>query len=97
MGVLTEWGEEPAVLSRCVTLLQCLLDSLLRILSLRNLLESVRSHNALKSLQLQSVTGWHQVVVVDDLNEWLDLAAFGLTGLRHAAGDLGWVTLDTSD
>ena len=34
------------------------------------------------------------MVVVDDLDEWLDLASLGLTGLRHAAGDLRWVTLD---
>jgi hypothetical protein len=34
------------------------------------------------------------VVVVDDLDEWLDLAALGLAGFGHAAGDLEWVALD---
>jgi hypothetical protein len=37
------------------------------------------------------------VVVVDDLDEWLDLATLGLASLGHATGDLRRVTLDTSD
>ena len=93
----TKRGEEPAVFSRCVSLFQCLLDGLLRVLPLRYLLECIRSNNTLQSLQLERVSCRHQVVVVDDLDERLDLAALGLAGLRHAAGDLGWVTLDTSN
>jgi len=94
---LTEWSEEPSVLAGGVTLLESLLDGLLGVLTLGNLLESIGRDNSLKSLQLESVTGWHQVVVVDDLDEWLDLGALGLAGLAHAAGDLGWVTLNTGD
>jgi hypothetical protein len=37
------------------------------------------------------------VVVVDDLDEGLDLAALGLAGLAHAAGDLLWVSLDSGN
>jgi hypothetical protein len=37
------------------------------------------------------------VVVVDDLDEWLDLAALCLAGLRHTASDLRRVAFDTSD
>lgn len=37
------------------------------------------------------------MVVVDDLDEGLDLGALLLAGLRHAAGDLGRVTLDTGN
>lgn len=37
------------------------------------------------------------MVVVDDLDERLDLAALALTGLGHAAGDLLGVTLDSGD
>lgn len=37
------------------------------------------------------------MVVVDNLDERLDLAALGLAILRHAAGDLRWVTLNTGD
>lgn len=34
------------------------------------------------------------MVVVNDLDERLDLAALGLAGLGHAAGYLQWVALD---
>tara|TARA_R110002003_G_scaffold104_23_gene8362 strand:- start:8751 stop:8933 length:183 start_codon:yes stop_codon:yes gene_type:complete len=34
---------------------------------------------------------------VDLLDKRLDLALLGLLGLRHAAGDLGWVALDAGD
>ena len=37
------------------------------------------------------------MVVVDDLDEWLHLAALRLAGLGHAAGDLLWVALDSGD
>ncbi len=92
---LTEWGEEPAVLAGGVTLLKGLLDGLLGVLTLGNFLESLGGDGSLKTLELESVASWHQVVVVDDLDEWLDLGALGLAGLGHAAGDLGWVALDT--
>lgn len=95
--VLTEWSEEPAVLAGGVTLLKGLLDGLLGVLTLGNLLEGLGRDNTLKTLKLESVACWHQVVVVDHLDEWLDLGALGLAGLGHAAGDLGWVTLNTSD
>jgi hypothetical protein len=77
----TQRSEEPSVLSRRVSLLQCLLDSLLRILSLGNLLESIGRNNTLQSLKLERVTCGHQVVVIDDLDERLDLASLGLSGL----------------
>lgn len=37
------------------------------------------------------------MVVVDDLDERLDLAALGLAGLGHAAGDVQRVALDAGD
>ena len=77
----TKRSEEPSVLSRRVSLLQCLLDCLLRVLPLRDLLESIGGNNSLQSFQLERVTCGHQVVVVDDLDEWLDLASLGLSGL----------------
>lgn len=93
----TQRGEEPAVLARGVTLLQGLLDSLLGVLALGDLLESVGGDGALEALKLEGVAGGHQVVVVDDLDEGLDLGALLLTGLGHAAGDLGGVALDAGD
>ena len=93
----TKRSEEPSVLSRCVSLLKSLLDSLLSILPLRNLLESVCGDSSLQPFQLERVTCGHQVVVVDNLDEWLDFATLGLSGLRHTAGDLRGVTLNTGD
>jgi len=69
----TQRSEEPPVLATLVSLVQCLLDRLLGLLPLRDLLECVVRHNVLKSLELQSVTCGHQVVVVDDLDERLHL------------------------
>lgn len=96
-GVLTERGEEPPVLAALVPLVEGLLDSLLCVLPLADLLESVRGHGVLETLKLESVTGGHEVVVVDDLDEGLDLAALGLAGLGHALGDVRRVALDAGD
>jgi hypothetical protein len=90
-------GEEPSVLSASVALLQDLLDVLLGILTLADLLEGLAADGALETLQLQGVTGGHQVVVVDDLDEGLDLGALLLSRLGHAAGDLGRVALDAGN
>lgn len=93
----TQGGEEPAVLAAGVALLQSLLDRLLGVLALGDLLEGVGGDGALEALELQGVAGGHQVVVVDDLDEGLDLGALLLAGLGHAAGDLGGVALDAGD
>lgn len=93
----TQRGEEPSVLAAGVALLQGLLHRLLGLLTLADLLEGVGGDGALQALKLQGVTGGHQVVVVDGLDERLDLGALLLAGLRHAAGDLGRVTLDTGN
>lgn len=96
-GVLTERGEEPPVLAALVSLVEGLLDGLLGLLPLADLLESVGGDGVLEALKLEGVTGGHKVVVVDDLDERLDLAALGLAGLGHALGDGGRVTLDAGD
>lgn len=96
-GVLTQRGEEPPVLAALVPLVEGLLDSLLCVLPLADLLESVRGHGVLEALELESVTSGHKVVVVDDLDEGLDLRALGLAGLGHALGDVGRVALDAGD
>jgi hypothetical protein len=96
-GVLTESSEEPPVLAALVPLVEGLLDDLLGLLPLADLLESVGGDGVLEALKLEGVTGGHKVVVVDDLNERLDLAALGLAGLGHALGDGGRVTLDAGD
>ena len=96
-GKRTERGEEPPVLAGGVTLLENLLDGLLGILALRNLLEGLGGDGALETLKLEGVAGGHQVVVVDDLDEGLDLGALLLAGLAHAASELAGVSLDTGN
>jgi hypothetical protein len=90
----SERSEEPAVLAGGVSLLKSLLDGLLSILPLCWLLESLCRNDALEGLELEGVTGRHEVVEVDDLDEWLDLGALCDALLGHVAGDLEWVTLD---
>ena len=92
----TQRCEEPPVLSASVSVLEDLLDRLLGILALRNLLESVRRNNTLETLEFERVSRRHEVVVVYHLDEGLDLGSLLLAGLRHAAGDLGGVSLDAS-
>jgi len=93
----TERGEKPPVLAAGVALLQNLLNDLLSILALGNLLEGLGRDSRLETLKLESVASGHQVVVVDDLDERLNLGALLLSGLGHAARDLAGVPLDTSN
>lgn len=97
-------SEEPPVLAALVALLKELLDRLLGLLTLRHLLERVRRDGALQALELQSVTGGEQVVVVDDLtlismstylDERLDLAAASELLGAHRLGHLERVALNT--
>ena len=59
--------EEPLILAGSVTLLKQLLNSLLRILPLRWLLERINRHRPLQSLQLKSITCREKMRVVDSL------------------------------
>ena len=93
----TQRSEEPPVLAAGVSVLERLLDGLLGVLTLGDLLEGLGGNGALEALELESVTGGHQVVVVDNLDERLDAAALLDGLLPHAAGYLGRVALDTSD
>lgn len=77
-----------------VPVFQSLLDSLLSLLTLGDLLESVGIESALQALQFEGVAGRHQVVVVDDLDEGLDAAAAIDQLLAHAAGHFQGVALD---
>ncbi|RUS24253.1 hypothetical protein BC938DRAFT_473883 [Jimgerdemannia flammicorona] len=63
---------------------------------LGRLLEGIIGNKAL-DFQLKNVTGGHQMVVVDKLDERLDLGAPGNTLLTHVTGNLQGVSFDTSD
>lgn len=94
---LTQRGEEPSVLSAGITVLKGLLHSLLCFLPLWHLLERVIADNTLQSFELESVTGGHEMVVVDGLDEWLDLASLGDLLSTHSSSDSGWISLNTDD
>lgn len=90
-------GEEPLVLASLVLLLKSLLDLLLGLFSLGWLLEGVGGNNGLEGVEFESVTSWHQMVVVDDLDEWLDSSSLGNLLFAVLLGNLQRITLDTSD
>lgn len=80
--------EKPLVLTGLVSLLKSLLDDLLGLLTLSWLLESLGGDNGLERLDIQSVSGWEQVVVVDGLDEWLDLGSLSNLLGTKLLGDL---------
>lgn len=43
------------------------------------------------------VPGWHEMVVVHELEEWLNLESLFDLFLRHSLGHLSWATGDTGD
>lgn len=90
-------GEEPLVLASLVLLLESLLDLLLGLFSLGWFLESVGGNNGLEGVEFESVTSWHEMVVVDDLDEWLDSSSLGDLLFAVLLGNLQRITFDTSD
>ena len=84
---LTERCEKPPVLATCVPLLQSFLNRLLGLLSLRHLFESVVGDHALQTFKFKSVSGGHEVIVIDSLDERLDPGPLGSTRLRHFSSD----------
>ena len=63
----------PPVASLSVPLLESLLDGLLRVLTLTGLLEGVVGNGTLEGVELENVSGWEEVGVVDNFDERLDL------------------------
>lgn len=97
MRLEVELGEEPLVLTGLVLFLQSLLHNLLGLLSLGRLVQGVGGDGVLERLNVQRVSGGHQVVVVHQLDEWLDLGSLsnllGVVSLGH----LQWASLDADN
>jgi len=89
--------KEPPILPTRVPLLQRLLHILLGLLPLTDLLERIVGDDVLEALELERVACWHQVVVVCDLDEGLDLGALLAALLAHALGYFEGVALDACD
>ena len=51
----------------------------------------------LEGLNVQSVSGWKQVVVVEDLDEWPNFGPLGNLLLVVLSSNLQWVSLDTGN
>ena len=78
----SQLGEKPLVLTGLVSLLKGLSDDLLGLL---------------EGLNVQSVSGWKQVVVVEDLDEWPNFGPLGNLLLVVLSSNLQWVSLDTGN
>lgn len=89
--------EKPSVLPTQVSLLQCLLHLLLSVFPLANLLECVVRDDVLQSFQFECVSCRHDVIVVDHLDEWLDLASLLHSLLSHTFCDFARLPLSSCD
>lgn len=90
-----EFGEEPLVLTGLVFLFQSLLDNLLGFFFLGGLFQGLGADSTLEGVNIQGVSCWHQVVVVDQLDKRLDSVS-GRLGFLLLVGQ-GWSPLDTND
>ncbi|MCQ5086602.1 hypothetical protein NE685_12655, partial [Cutibacterium acnes] len=54
-------------------------------------------YNALESFNIQGVSGWQYVVVVDDFDEWLDFSSLSDLLGTVLLGDLQWVSFNTGN
>lgn len=97
MRLEVEFGEEPFVLTGLMLFFQSLLDNLLGFFSLGWLAQGVWGDGVLERLNVQRVSGWHQVVVVDQLDKWLDLGSLGDLLLVVGFGDLQWALLNADN
>ena len=97
MRLEVEFREEPLVLTGLVLLLQGLSDNLLGLLLLGWLLQGLWGDSVLERLNVQGVSGWHHVVVVDQLDKRLHLGSLGELLSAVSLGDLQWSSLDTNN
>lgn len=89
--------EEPLVLTSLVSFFESLLDDLLGFFTLGWFFESFGRDNGLEGLNIQGVSGWKQVVVVDGLDEWLDLSSLSDLLSTVLLGNLQWVSFNTGN
>ena len=93
----SELLEEPLVVTSLVLLLENLADSLLGVLTLGGLIESLLGNGGLEAIVVEVVTGGHDVAVVHTLDERLDLSAAGNLLLGVLASDLLGVSLNADN
>ena len=86
-------GQNP---KKSILFLENLFDILASLLLLGGILGEFGCDQSLK-INLQTIAGRHQVVIIDHLDERLDTSATGDLLGAHRLGHLEWVTLDTDD
>lgn len=74
-----------------------LLDNLFSFRTLSWFAQSVSGDGSLDIFNFHSVSGWEQVVVVDNLDKWLDLGSLGNFLSTVSFVDLQWVSVNTSN
>jgi hypothetical protein len=80
-----------------ILLFKALLDCLLGFFSLTDFLQSFISNLCFQLLNsLKSISGWHQMIVVDQFDEWLHFASLGNSLLSHSRGNFARIALDSS-
>ena len=60
-------------------------------------LEAVFVDDFLVDWDVDGVSGWHNVVVVNNLDEWLHLVSASDLLFAHRFGDFSWVSVNTSN
>jgi len=93
----SELLEEPLVLSGLVSLFEGLLDRGSCSSLLGGVLKGLLVDVLLVDGDVDRVSGWHNVVVVDDLDERLHLVSLGNLLLAHALRDLSWVSVNAGN
>jgi hypothetical protein len=79
-------------------LLKTLLDSLLGLLPLTNLLQILTANLRLQLLNaIKGVSGGHEVIVIDGLEERLYFTSLGNAFFAHSCGDFAGIALDASN
>lgn len=76
---------------------QSLSDNLLSFFSLGWLVQGVWGDSVLERLDVQRVSCWHQVVVVNQLDEWLDSGSLSNPLGVVSLGDLQWASFNAND
>lgn len=90
-------SEEPLVLTSLVSFFKGLLDNLLGFFSLRWFFKGFSGDSTLEGFNIQGVSGWQQMVVVDNLDKWLDLSSLSNLLSTLSLGNLQWVSFNTSN
>merc|ERR1719457_355984 len=89
--------EEPLALATLVSFFETGLDLHLHTLLLFGILQAFLVEVSLVKRNVDNVSGWHDMVVVDHLKEWLYLRSQIDPLLGHFLGNLLWVPFNTSN